>query len=332
MDKGKLGFATFVILYIIYMIIRIPSGVGESGETPDEGEEIIIDNNKTLSHSLSWKDTEDEREEFRAAITIDYEDYYNSKEYKESYWIFKNDLDSEGNQVIDIEKLESDAGVDFLKNSLEWNMDVSSFSTEDPRWEYVYPIGRKEGYAYKKSHVYEVAKLQYIYSVFDKIRSNNTLQDYEFATMIVSFVQNLEYSLPMPMDCNRLQDVEGLEWALDLPCDSYVPFGWYAPTEFIGKWKGDCDTRTLFLFTVFQHYGYDVVILNSDMYSHSILGISLNPEFTTNPSYKEYRYKKYYAWEVTSPWPLGMLPASVKNMRYWNVVLDNNLYCPSKPL
>ena len=110
-------------------------------------------------------------------------------------------------------------------------------------------------------------------------------------------------------------------------CDSYVAFGYYAPVEFIGNWKGDCDTRSVFLFTVLKHYGYDVVILNSELYQHSILGINLVPESTTIPLYKKHNYTKYYAWEATGPLSLGLLNPECNNMREWDVVLDNNLNC-----
>ena len=38
--------------------------------------------------------------------------------------------------------------------------------------------------------------------------------------------------------------------------------------------KGDCDTRTLLLYTILSHYNYDVAV-SSEFYGHSILGINL---------------------------------------------------------
>ena len=114
--------------------------------------------------------------------------------------------------------------------------------------------------------------------------------------MIVSFVQNIEYSLPWSGDCEEDKDEYLVKSTVDAGKDCYsnVAFGWFAPIEFIGNFTGDCDTRTVFLFTVLKHYKYDVVILNSSVYSHSILAINLLPTHTTSPIYKVHNRKRYY--------------------------------------
>ena len=101
-------------------------------------------------------------------------------------------------------------------------------------------------------------------------------------------------------------------------CDSYVKGAIYSPVEFIDKFKGDCDTRTVFLYTVLKRYKYDVVILNSDVYGHSILGVNIS----SSGRYKYHNGKRYYTWETTSPgWRLGDLPPDYYNIKYWHVTL-----------
>jgi hypothetical protein len=47
----------------------------------------------------------------------------------------------------------------------------------------------------------------------------------------------------------------------DAKCDGYERFGINTPVEFIATLQGDCDTRTLLLYTILAHYGYDVALM-----------------------------------------------------------------------
>jgi len=330
-NKEKGGCGSVIFFAVLFLIIR---GWFSGGDDTDNTQDYVDDRAEieiaeTTSNSLVWKSVFSNSEDsYKGSISISSQDYYNSKDYKSSYFYYKYPyIDPEGNWIPDMRKFYSNIGQDFLKNSNLWDADVSDFSAYDSRWEYVERIGLKEGYSYKKSHLFDRFKLDFVYSMFDEIQEEHGLSRYDFAHMIVSFVQTIDYSLPMINSCDLRGDLYG-SWAQEVDCDSYIPFGWYTPTEFMLKWTGDCDTRSLFLFTVLTHYRYDVVMLNSDEYKHAILGINLVPEYVTNPLYKEYNFKKYYAWEVTAEWPLGMLAPDQKNMRNWTVVLDNDLNCP----
>lgn len=104
-------------------------------------------------------------------------------------------------------------------------------------------------------------------------------------------------------------------------CEGKVPFGVKAPGELIGNLKGDCDTRTLFLYTILSHFGYDVVILNSEYYKHSIIGLNA-------PSigiFKVIGGVRYFIWETTAKgMQLGQFPNNMSDMRFWKVALNNN--------
>ena len=84
---------------------------------------------------------------------------------------------------------------------------------------------------------------------------------------------------------------------------------------------GDCDTRTLLLFTILYHYDYDVAMLTSELYKHSIIGIHL----PINGISKKLNGKRYVVWETTNKGiPPGIIPREIADMRFWNVSLMSN--------
>ncbi len=50
--------------------------------------------------------------------------------------------------------------------------------------------------------------------------------------------------------------------------------GVYAPVEFVSNLRADCDTRTVMIYTLLSRFNYDVAILNSEKYRHSVLGLN----------------------------------------------------------
>mgnify|MGYP001294217660 CR=1 FL=1 len=138
-------------------------------------------------------------------------------------------------------------------------------------------------------------KLDNVISLFKRIQRDNNYSRSEFADAIVSFVQDIPYSL------------------IDNDVDIY------APVEFLKKYKGDCDTRTIFLHTLLKKFNYDVVIINSWRYAHSILGINLP---TPGSNYKYDQGVRYYVWETTSKnWLRGQIHPNQQDMFYWEVSL-----------
>lgn len=164
----------------------------------------------------------------------------------------------------------------------------------------------------------DVSKLNGVYAMFDSIKQNKKLDSLQFAQSIVSFVQTIPYAVVLPKACDAtLYNDEFIQKYLsseDAKCDGFEKFGINTPVEFLSTLKGDCDTRTLLLYTLLSHYNYDVAIFSSSYYSHSILGINLPFTGAT----KNIDNKNYVLWETTaqgiSP---GVIPTQISNLNYW---------------
>ena len=163
--------------------------------------------------------------------------------------------------------------------------------------------------------------MKFIYEMFDSIQNRKHLNDKKFAEMIVTCVQDIPYTLILPEECNPTGYND--QFIYDYLssggiCAPNVKFGIYSPIEFLANLKGDCDTRTLLLFTILKHYNYNVVILGSEQYGHSILGVNL----TYTGLNKIYNNRKYIVWETTAPGiKPGILPREISNMNNWEINL-----------
>lgn len=163
-----------------------------------------------------------------------------------------------------------------------------------------------------------------VYSVFDSIQSKIHLSNIKFAELIVSFVQDIPYSVVLPDDCDAsLYNDSFIKEYLSSPgalCDGNQKFGINSPLEFMTTLSGDCDTRTLLLYTMLNHYNFDVALLSSDYYSHSILGVNIPVRGT---SYKS-ENSRYVLWETTSPnLKPGVLPSEIANLNYWRISIKS---------
>lgn len=163
-----------------------------------------------------------------------------------------------------------------------------------------------------------------VYNAFDSLRTKSKLDRVQFAEAIVSSIQSIEYVLITESACNyKLYDDDFTVNYLreGKPCYGFQRFGILSPIEFITSLKGDCDTRTLFLFSVLKYFNYDVVMLNSLEYKHSILGINLPYK---SGSFKVFNNKKYFTWETTNiGYRPGELNKEYSNLNNWEVVLNS---------
>lgn len=169
----------------------------------------------------------------------------------------------------------------------------------------------------------DIEKLDLVFDELERIALKNNLTRHQFANVIVSFVQDIPYSLLIPQDCqSSYYSSEIVKDLIDqgFKCHGNEVGGLYSPVEFIKNFHGDCDTRTLFLWSVLSYFNYDVVILNSEFYGHSILGLNQ----AASGKYKTIYGKRYYAWETTAKgYKLGMIPADCSNMYYWEVAMPS---------
>ena len=179
-------------------------------------------------------------------------------------------------------------------------------------------------YFVSKIYDYDKNKLSLLYSMFDSIKIKNNLNEIQFAEVITSCIQDIPYTLVLNNDCNpnNYNDKFISEYlGQGGKCEGNIKFGILSPTEFMGSLIGDCDTRTLLLFTILNHYNYDVAMLGSELYRHSIIGINL----PFNGISKIINGKKYVLWETTEQGiPPGVISREVSDLRFWNVTLISN--------
>ena len=175
---------------------------------------------------------------------------------------------------------------------------------------------------YRDMYVFDKPRLNLIYKELNNSRLEFNLSKIDFADMIVSMVQNMPYNVITQDPCfqayaNNSNIKELMDSGFD--CDGEVYGGVYSPLQFIFENKGDCDSRTIFLYTLLKKFNYDVVILNSDFYGHSIIGLNI----PSTGSYKLHLGKRYYTWESTAKnWLIGQLPPGYTNLNYWYVALQ----------
>lgn len=132
-----------------------------------------------------------------------------------------------------------------------------------------------------------------------------------FAELIITAVQDIPYNLILHSNC-KTTDVQ--------PCYGNIHMGLHAPAEFISNLRGDCDTRTVLLFTLLSRFNYDVAILNSVEYRHSVLGLNI----PATGKFKMHNNKKYYFIETTARGcPIGYLDLQFPKIEFWDVVLTH---------
>lgn len=190
---------------------------------------------------------------------------------------------------------------------------------------------------YMKLVRFDAPNMNRIYKLFYDTAQENNLDYTETAEMIVSCIQHIPYTLVIPNSTEQFmvyltmthqQDTFMYQYIQDGKpvLDNIQTFGVQSPVEFSYNLKGDCDTRTTWLYTVLSKFHYDVVILNSDIKGHSILGINL-PYANGNTFYLDRRTgKKYYVWETTAVgYPIGVFPNFKANEWYVATASTNNL-------
>lgn len=180
------------------------------------------------------------------------------------------------------------------------------------------------GNLYKYIDVKDSPGLDLVMANFSRINSEKKLNQMEFADMVVTCIQDIPYSFVFQEACMPAEYYEDSirEVLENCPecCLGNIMFGIQNPVSFIQNLKGDCDTRTVLIYSILKHFNYDVAILNSDFYKHSILGLNL-PASGLN---KIYNGKKYMLWETTAKYySIGSMPSNFNNVIHWNVVLTS---------
>jgi hypothetical protein len=141
--------------------------------------------------------------------------------------------------------------------------------------------------------------------------NKNGLQKADLIYTIVSMVQDIQYNYILQDDSCAVHQ--------DFPCLGMESYGILPPVSFMYTLSGDCDTRTVLLFTILKNLGYDPIIVNSAQYGHSMLAVDIPSE----GDYFIHKGRKFYFWETTATgWGPGMLPPEMNNIDYWTIILD----------
>lgn len=180
------------------------------------------------------------------------------------------------------------------------------------------------GKLYKYIDAKDGPSLDLVINTFQEINAEENLNRREFAEMVVSCIQDIPYSLVFQDKCypahNYEESIRTILEKCPECCIGNVAFGIQNPVSFLQNLKGDCDTRTVMIYSILKKFGYDVAILNSDFYKHSIIGLNL-------PSaglHKKYKGKKYAVWETTNKhFELGYLSPNFDDITHWNVILTS---------
>lgn len=142
------------------------------------------------------------------------------------------------------------------------------------------------------------------------VRKNMTRT--QFARAVVSFVQDIPYWYILPDDnCSENKDKS-------FPCIDNIQFGLLTPTEVAYTAIGDCDSKSLLLYSLLRTLGYKPMILISREYRHAMLALDI----PSSGDYVKYKGSLYYFWETTATgWQSGMLPPTTSNKNYWEIAL-----------
>jgi len=296
----------FIVIYFLVIFLHFSSDIKpkeffiQEDKTPIdtliEGRDSFVANScQVTSHKMSWKSYGGiSGKEFRAIFKICKEDFINARTNR---------------KIVGLKKVEG--------RNLR-SIDYNHLITHDKPF------------------------LKKTVQLFKNIAKKHQLNYKETADMVVSCIQQIDYVLVHNKTCEyylkqcqsgRLENNSfDCKWHLGLspyrpengnqrnPCiEEIEPYGVQSPAEFLFNLKGDCDTRTSFLFLILKNMGYDIVILNSDIHSHSILGININAgPFATNFYYNHSNNIKYYVWESTSTgFPVGVYPKAFKSSEWY---------------
>lgn len=167
------------------------------------------------------------------------------------------------------------------------------------------------GYIYQQLHSSNARLFLELEDSLRQVGEHKGLNKSEFAQMLVTFIQDIPYVYISSKECS--EDTYGGS------CVPNVPYGILSPFEFLYSLNGDCDTRTVLLYTLLRNFGYHPLILVSKEYRHSMLALDI----PAAGQFIMHKGRKYYFWETTGTgWEPGMVPPDMKNTNYWKIALD----------
>jgi hypothetical protein len=158
--------------------------------------------------------------------------------------------------------------------------------------------------------------LSSVYQKFDSLQQGHDALD--FARLIVSSVQEIPYTWILVEGCNDAPNFSEIQSSGYKCIGNIKNYAVLSPAEFLVSQKGDCDTKSMVLYTILKRFNYDVRILISEQYAHAMLGINI----PASGIYLNYQGEKYYVWETTvEGMDVGLISPDYSNLSFWEVAL-----------
>jgi|GEM_PF-3966345 len=163
------------------------------------------------------------------------------------------------------------------------------------------------------------SRLEKIGEQYIRFIKENRFTKKEAFDFIIKSIQQQPYVLVHTDECkDYLKTYEVLNWTNkfgykfhkkeDYTIEKCLPgiekYGVQSPYEFIANLKGDCDTRTSAAYSILDFLGFDVIILNSDVRYHSVLGVHGFSYPSESQSY-QLNGKRYIICELTGEYEIG---------------------------
>jgi hypothetical protein len=233
--------------------------------------------------------------------------------------------------IIQIDSIHSFIEDDSLKvdDRIQFEWMWSSF--DDKKYQLLFQLNKNQvinasinrensnnagGTLYQELYEYDRKILQSMIEGYKAIIKNNNLDYYAALDMVVTSIQSIPYTLVL--------DSEGImykgEWVKcpcqtafgyfkgncsvmpngDGCCNDIEPWGVFSPVEFATRKTGDCDTRSLFAFTILKNLGFEVAVMGSRNEGHSVLGVKVPSIPGDGRRGDELDAREYFLWELTS--------------------------------
>lgn len=190
------------------------------------------------------------------------------------------------------------------------------------------------GAVYKSLNQFDEPALEAVFNAFDSLRNLHQLDEAGFADLMVSCVQSLPYYLVLNGSCNESSYKDNYVRAYLQNCEveccvGETMFGVRSPVEYMSDLKGDCDTKALFLYSLFKHFNYNVGIITSEDFRHAAIAVEVDKTFSKQPDIFRIGEIDLYAWETTSyGFQVGELPENINNLKKWQISLFNKKHKP----
>jgi hypothetical protein len=141
------------------------------------------------------------------------------------------------------------------------------------------------------------ANLSDVSAVADRFRMRRDqahLSTMDLATLVVTFVQAIDYKIP--------------DWE---------PFGVLPPALVVSQHRGDCDSKSLLAHMVLHQLGFDTMLISSNSHHHTMLGIAIPVQGTKFT----YSGRDYAFTEMTAKGsPIGHINSELLRPNDWKPV------------